>query len=151
MTEPAKKNNNGIKAVGGVAGVLFILTCLAFLYGAVEPMAQRIEFQERQLEILRAALQTHGELNDHPWGVMIQVGQVQEKINEKFAEVETQFEALGYRVAQHEDWYDKWVGTMPGEQATQNERLKGLERIVFQDHPALTYRVPEIVTNGRGE
>ncbi len=135
MTTPSngKINGTGTRAFGGVVALLAIV---AGVYAMVEPMSQRIEFQNRQIDTMREDLQRHASLNNHPWGVVAEIATLEESLRE----VETQFADTERRIADYERWRETWEQKYPASNASQDERIKALERIVYQDHPALMYK-----------
>ena len=125
MTVPKDTNNsNGnTKAFGGV---LAIIAIIAGIYAMVEPMNQRIDFLERQLNSA-AEKMTRDDERERIDMATISV------MSERFAEVETQFDDMERRILDCEHWLIWWQRTVPYLNATQNEKIYRLEEEIFGD------------------
>jgi len=76
-------SSNGLKSAGSVVAIVAVITGIAGLcFAMIEPMGQRIDFTERTVDKHLELLAHHGAVHDLA------------RINEVFAEIETQFEGL---------------------------------------------------------
>ena len=127
-----KNTSNGTKAI--VA--LFVL--LAALGTIIMAVSATMKPLKQQQDMTATMLRDHAEKNNHPWGVMAELGEMRQR----FVEVETQFRGLREiieirdenhkeRIAKLEEWYNM-VSAM---NARRDEKLKVLERKVFNEKP----------------
>lgn len=117
-----KKFTNGEKTFGGVVAIIAVILGI---FAMVEPMGQRMDFIERQVENVIEAMSLD---NERERADLIELGEMRQK----FVEIETQFDAYKHRISIIEDWYSWWVKNVPAMDATQSERLKVLERDYFK-------------------
>lgn len=85
MMEEKLNNNSSAKAFGGVVAILAVI---AGIFAMTEPMGQRIDFLSVRLDQLHEEIKDHAAITGHV-GAMTRHG----KHEERFKEVETQFEA----------------------------------------------------------
>lgn len=115
--------------------VLTVLTAILALVGGmaaiVRPLHLQIASQDKQIADLKSDLITHIKENDHPWGVVAQIATLQEK----FTEVETQFQAFRERedLIQERDAsrlkkLEDWVDWQTKEKLNQLQKQNGLKR-----------------------
>jgi len=83
---PKSDSNSATRAVAGIIGLLLVV---AGVYAMVEPMSQRIDFLEREVQRSRTELNSHEAVTGH-------TGLIQQKAVAKvrFKEIETQFKSL---------------------------------------------------------
>ena len=132
--------NDGVKAFGAFSGVLLMLVGVyALTQPADERLNQRIEFLEREIERsvisttdsigeTRGEIRAHEGIVGHP-GVLAQ----QATMQQRFGEVETQFDDLERRIRDLEDWQIWWLRVMPTLDATQAEKIFRLEQTIYKD------------------
>ena len=94
------------KAFGGVIAVVALV---AGVYAMVEPMGQRIDFLERQLESANAATKERARLHAES--------------------VDQQFAAIDGRTEQLEEWQTWWYRSRPESAAVLQERIRQVERV----------------------
>ncbi len=115
-----KNNNTGTKAF---AGVLVILAVIAGVFAMVQPMTQRINQLERQINTLA----------DHQNLDNTREREDQSKFAasaERFKEVETQFSGLENRIQKIEDWRIWWNRTILKRHGAVDARVRDLEKEV---------------------
>jgi len=112
MDSKIKDNNNLLKSFGAV--VIIIVG----LYATVQPMSQRIDFLERQLE-------THENLAMHA-GTEQRVMEM--SVMSK--EVSTKFEHITSRLDELDDWKTYYQRFVPARNAVQDERLDSMEQCI---------------------
>jgi hypothetical protein len=134
MSQPNNRGNGNKTAITVVVGLLAVI---AGVYSMVEPMGQRIDFLERELERSRTQLAAHAAITGH-----VAMVQRHAEAGERFKEVETQFsglrEVVGVRLDRLDkdrDTFAKWQNEhdlrVVGLNAAQWERIKALEREVY--------------------
>ncbi len=127
-------NANGISkyltpANGGklLTGVVALVAVIMGVYAMVEPMGQRVDFLQTEINMIRAAMERDDDRENKDIETRAAMG-------EKFVEVETQFEAMSKRIAAMEEfllWYHRNVPQIHAErtigQAQLERRLEKLE------------------------
>ena len=129
------ENGSGAKAFGGIVALVAVI---AGVYAMVEPQSQRMDFLSSQL----LAIEKHMALDDKR--EREDQGQFSATA-ERFKEVETQFTALQHLMAvqfKHTDrdifhlqgeadLIERWRNRIQALDATQSEKIRTLERMVY--------------------
>ena len=124
----AENDNSNAKAFGGV---LVLLALIAGVYAMIEPMTQRIDFLERQMQSQKDELEAHKSKDDHPHALSLH-----SEAAEKFRRVESEFRAIkelfNMNYGSHENRLQKIESLRTSEEdRPQWERITALERNVF--------------------
>ncbi len=142
-TSVGKSDNNGSSNAKAFGGVIAIVAIICGVYAMVEPMNQRIEFIQSQIQELDICIHQD---NDRVWKDTVELSVMQQK----FAEVEMKFKEFSRRMATHEEWQLWWHRTVPSIDARQNEKILRLESEIygmnneFKLLPTFKKWVPEI-------
>jgi len=83
---PKSNSNGSTKAVAGVIGLLLVISGV---YAMIEPMSQRIDFLEREIDRSKVKISDHEKTVGHTGLIQQQAG-----ARERFKEIETQFKGL---------------------------------------------------------
>ncbi len=123
----AEKRNNG--ATAAVGAVLGLLALIAGVYAMVQPMNQRIDFVDQQMEKLEIrlvkSLERHIETASHP-----QAARDLATMSERFKEVETQFRSLReVQLTKFQELNRRVTKSETDGNPRHDERIKNLERI----------------------
>ncbi len=108
---------NGGKAI---TGIIALVALIAGVYAMVEPMGQRIDFLQTEINTIRAAM------NDDNQREKEDV-QIRASMGEKFTEVETQFRAMSQRIEAMEEfllWYHRNVPQIHAERTIGQKELE---------------------------
>ncbi len=132
-----EKNNgtsNGPKAFGAVVALVAVV---AGVYAMVEPMGQRIAGLQERLKETREDLKglsaTHLRTEENHATVHTDFAARMAAMGKMFVEVETQFRSLDRRVTSYEEWAVWWQRTVPALDASQDEKIKALERQAYDN------------------
>lgn len=84
--------------------IALLLAMVGGMAAIVSPMQNQIKYLKADNALLRQELKDHAALNNHPWGVLGELG----AMRERFVEVETQFKNIDERTSRMENtWHDE--------------------------------------------
>jgi hypothetical protein len=124
MARNRETTNGTLRSLGtAMAGLVAVVT---LMYAMVEPLRQRIEFLNQEVQITRASIKEHEEIVGHP-GVLERLAETMER----FREVSTQLGDLERRIASYEEWQLWWQRILPSTNSRQDEKIYRLETRVY--------------------
>jgi len=123
----------------GYASIVVFVAIIAGVYAMIEPMSQRITTLEQTLQ--NQEVECSKKIED------IRTQMIADDVRERedrgefatmsaqFQEVEAHFFSTNSRVNNLEEWSLYWQRTSPYINATQDERLRALERKIYKSDP----------------
>ena len=122
----AENSNQFSKTFAGVIAIVALITGIAAI---VRPLQQQIAGLERTIEQLEERYYiSQALISMEAKGVALETA----KIGERFKEVETQFKEVFAQAEKLEAWQIWWWKNGPKIHASQEERIKGLERDIYK-------------------
>ena len=136
MTAP-KPGPNGIAQLLGVAtGVVALVLVGQSMASSLEReiayerkmTAQLISSQQSRIDTLESQVHSHERGDTSKWS---EVSTTSSSTQQRFVEVETQFNDLERRIRDLEEWQLAWYSRFPTSDATQDQKIATLEWKVF--------------------